>query len=95
MVIKAGNLIIGGVVGESQQPTAASATKTDKILVANLAELRNTVSSTPPAPTPRVVREKTVEDQPVKETKPKKRVSKYLTDMYNTANLPSFDEEDK
>ena len=95
MVIKAGNFIIGGVEDPSvPQPVPTPTPKADRVRVTNLAELRGGLINQPP---PRTKREPVVRDEPLPtpaKTK-KKKVSKYLSDMYDTTQLPSFDEEDK
>ena len=94
MGIKAGNFIIGGVEDPSvPQPVPAPTPKADRVRVTNLAELRNGL--TPQTPV-RTKREPAVREEPAPTpTKTKKKVSKYLSDMYDTTELPSFDEEDK
>lgn len=97
MAIKASNIIIGGVQApKAPEPTPATAGQ-DRVVVANLQELRGKAPPPPPRPEPvaRVRKEVVVQSEPVSDKRPKKRVSKYLADMYNTADLPSFDEEDK
>ena len=95
MVIKAGNFIVGGVEDPSvPQPVPTPTANADRVIVANLAELRGVLTNQPP---PRVRREPVVREDPEPapiKTK-KKKVSKYLSDMYDTTQLPSFDEEDK
>lgn len=93
MAIKAANIIVGGVEDTSVPQPLPILQKADTVIVANLQELRSGVTQ-PVFRDPRVrVQEEVVksEDQP----KPKKRVSKYLADIYNTTDLPSFDEQDK
>lgn len=91
-VIKAGNIIVGNV-GVSSAPTLPASVTTDKIVVSNLQELRGATQQ-PSIRAPRVAREPTPSKvEPVNTNK--KRVSKYLADMYDTVNLPSFDEDDK
>lgn len=91
-VIKAGNIIVGNVE-VSSAPTLPASVATDKIVVSNLQELRG-VTQQPSIRAPRVARESTPSKVEPGKTK-KKRVSKYLADMYDTVNLPSFDEYDK
>ena len=99
MGIKAGNFIIGGVEDPSvPQPIPTPTAKADRVRVTNLAELRGGLTTQPVS---RIKREPVVREDPAPAQEPaptktkKKKVSKYLSDMYDTADLPSFDEEDK
>lgn len=95
MAIKAGNIIIGGVQAPNAPEPAPTTGNTDRVVVTNLQELRSgKVPPPPPRPAP-VKKEVVVQSEPVSNKRPKKKVSKYLADMYDTADLPSFDEEDK
>ena len=91
MVIKAGNIIVGGVQApKAPEPIPMT---TDRTVVSNLQELRSGKVSTPrPAPKRKEVVTQLESDS---KEQPKKKVSKYLSDMYDTTELPSFDEEDK
>lgn len=95
MAIKAGNIIIGGVQAPKAPEPAPITGNTDRVVVTNLQELRSGKAPPPPPRPAPVKKEVVVQSEPESEERPKKRVSKYLADMYNTADLPSFDEEDK
>jgi hypothetical protein len=91
MAIKAANIIVGGVEDTSVPQPLPILQKADTVIVANLQELRSGVTQ-PVFRDPRV----RVQEEVVKsEDQPKKPVSKYLADIYNTTDLPSFDEQDK